>query len=135
VAVLRAAFGMKLDGDEQATFAAVAGGRLPPRQRVRELWAVAERRSGKSRIAALIGVYLAVFVKHALAAGERGMVLILAGSQEQAKVVFDYAKAFLAESPALRQEIDSTTASEIRLKSLAHALKRSGRPRRRCYAT
>jgi hypothetical protein len=116
-AVLRAAFGMELSAEELATFASVAGGRAAPRERVRELWVIAGRRSGKSRMAGVIGVYLAVFARHALAAGERGMVLILAGSQDQAGVVFGYCKAFLEASPALKREIVDATRSEIRLKN------------------
>ena len=45
------------------------------------------------------------------------MVLVLAMSLEQAKVVFSYALAFLRESPVLRKEIAETTRSEIRLKN------------------
>jgi hypothetical protein len=47
--VLKAAFGRPLDKDELATFRTVAGNRAPPDHRVRELWAIAGRRSGKSR--------------------------------------------------------------------------------------
>jgi hypothetical protein len=115
--VLRAAFGLALSDDELALFASVAGGRAPPGQRVRELWAIVGRRGGKSRVAALIGVYLATCVEHRLAAGERGMVLILAPSQDQARIVFGYCKAFLEASPVLRKEVADATRSEIRLRS------------------
>src|SRR5947209_8088114 len=75
--VLKAAFGLSLDDDERKVFAAIAGNRAPPRNRVRELWAVCARRSGKSRMAALIGVYLACFLPRRLAAGELGEVAIV----------------------------------------------------------
>ena len=68
-------------------------------------------------MAAALAVYFALFVKHTLAGGERGMVLVLAMSMDQAKVVFDYTLAFIQNSPALRNEIESTTRSEIRLKN------------------
>lgn len=116
-AVLKAAFGLELNQDESRAFGSVAGSRKPPSQRVRELWAIIGRRSGKSRMAAALAVFQACFVKHKLAAGERGMVLVLAASQEQARVVFGYAKAFLESSPVLRQEIADVTRSEIRLKN------------------
>jgi hypothetical protein len=116
-AVLKATFGLELNRDEARAFASVAGNRQPPGRRVRELWAIVGRRGGKSRIAAAIAVYLAVFVKHRLSPGERGMVLVLAASQDQAKTVFSYAKAFLEESPVLCQEIADMTKSEIRLKN------------------
>jgi hypothetical protein len=117
VAILKAAFALELNAEELATFASVSGGRAVPRERVRELWVIAGRRSGKSRIAALIGVYVALFTKHALAAGERGMVLILAGSQDQAGVVFGYARSFLEASPALKNELIDATRSELRLRN------------------
>src|SRR5262245_9819749 len=49
--------------------------------------------------------------------GEVGYVLVLAASRDQARVVFDYAKAFLDDSPVLKQEIASVTATEIRLRN------------------
>ena len=116
-AVLKATFGLELNCDEARAFGSVAGSRKPPQQRVRELWAIIGRRSGKSRMAAALAVYQACFVKHKLSAGERGMVLVLAASQDQARVVFSYAKAFLESSPVLRQEIADVMRSEIRLRN------------------
>jgi hypothetical protein len=116
-AVLKAAFGLELNRDEARAFASVAGSRAPPTKRVRELWAIIGRRGGKSQMAALIAVYLACFVKHKLSRGEHGMVLVLAASQEQARIVFNYAKAFVTESPVLCQEVADITRNEIRLKT------------------
>jgi terminase large subunit-like protein len=113
--ILRAAFGLGLSAEELALFHSVAGDRPPPPRRVRELWVVAGRRSGKSRVAAGLACFIALFTRHKLAAGERGMVLVLAASIEQAKVVFGYCRAFLTASPVLAKEIADTTASEIRL--------------------
>jgi Phage Terminase len=115
--VLRAAFGLQLSDKERATFAQVAGDRGPPSKRVRELWAVVGRRGGKSRIAAVIAVFQACFVEHRLAPGEVGYVLVLAASRDQARVVFDYIKAFLEASPVLRHEIESASGSDIRLRN------------------
>jgi hypothetical protein len=116
-AVLRAAFGLPLDAGRQELFAGISGGRAPPTRRMRELWVVAGRRGGKSRIAAALAVYFACFVKHRLARGERGMVLVLAASMEQARVVFEAALAFLTDSPVLCQEVAETTRTEIRLRN------------------
>jgi len=115
--VLKSAFGIKLDRKERRAFATVAGSRKPPRQKVAELWAIAGRRSGKSRIAAAIAAFIAVFVdhRHKLAAGEIGFVLVLAPTQAQAQVVFNCVLAFFQSSPILSQQIESVTASEIRL--------------------
>jgi hypothetical protein len=68
-------------------------------------------------MAALIAVYLALFGTYRLARGEKPMLLVLASSQEQAKVVFAYAKAFLIGSPVLQQEIENITRFEIQLKN------------------
>lgn len=116
--ILRAAFGLPLEQHERPVFASVAGGRKAPERRVRELWAIVGRRGGKSRVAALVGSYIAAFVDHAgkLAPGETGIVLILAASKAQASTVFNYCKAFIDESPILRQLVEDTTADEIRLR-------------------
>jgi hypothetical protein len=114
-AALKAAFGLELSEDELRIFAAVAGTRKPPTQRVRELWAIVGRRGGKSRVAAAIAAYLALFVKHRLARGERGMVLVLASSQAQAQTVFEYVKGFLEASAVLCREVANVTHHEIRL--------------------
>lgn len=103
--------------EERKTFAAISGGRVLPLKRVRELWCIIGRRGGKSRMAAALACYFALFVKHKLAGGERGMVLVLAATTEQARVVFDYTLAFLNSSPVLQKEIASTTRSEIRLRN------------------
>ena len=90
---------------------------MPPRHSVRELWCLCGRRAGKSRIAALVAVYTALFAPVKLAPGERGAVLVLANGIDQAGLVFSYAKAFITESPVLRREIVSVTKSEIRLRN------------------
>ncbi len=115
--VLKAAFGLQLSADELALFASVAGSRKPPTERVRELWCVVGRRGGKSKMAALIAVFIALFVKHRLSTGEVGMVLIVAGSMDQATVVFNYVLGILRETPALRKEIASVRRHEVTLRN------------------
>jgi hypothetical protein len=115
--ILKAAFGIALNRDEARAFASVAGNRNPPQQRVRELWCIIGRRGGKSRIAAGLAVYLGCFCKYQLARGERGMVLVLASSQAQARTVFDYVRGFLDASPVLAQEVINATTNEITLRN------------------
>ncbi len=116
-AVLKAAYGLPLDPDEAERFATVAGGRKPPEGPVSELWAVAGRRSGKSRMAAAIATYVAAFRDHRgkLAPGETGYVLVLSPSKAQARTVRDYCEGFLTSSPILAQSIENITAEEIQL--------------------
>ena len=116
-AILKGAFGLSLKADERALFGTLAGGRAPPLARVQELWAIVGRRGGKSRIAAAIGCYLACLSsRKGLTAGEVGEVAIIAASRPQAKVVFNYIVGFLEASPVLKQEIESVTLQEVRLR-------------------
>jgi Phage Terminase len=117
IVVLKAAFGLPLDARERETFIAVAGNRAPPTQRVRETWCVAGRRSGKSRMAAAIAIFLALFQKYRLSVGERGMVLVIAGTVDQANTVFGYVRGFLESSPTLAREIANIKRYEIELKN------------------
>jgi phage terminase large subunit-like protein len=117
MSILCAAFSLPLDVEQQQIFTKVAGGRAPPTKRVRELWVTAGRRSGKSRVAAAIAVYMALFQKYKLSKGERGLVLILSMTQDQAKTVFNYIMGFLTASDVLAKEVASFTSSEIRLKN------------------
>jgi hypothetical protein len=119
VAVLKAAFGEALTPEEVEVFAVVAGGRVPPSRRCRELWCgPIGRRSGKSRTAAAVSAFIAVLVDHSrrLAPGELGVVAIIAASREQARTVHGYVRGFLEASELLRGEIESIGAEEIRLR-------------------
>jgi hypothetical protein len=115
--VLKAAFAIEVTADELELFRAIAGERKLPASRVRELWCLVGRRAGKSRMAALIACYIACFIKHKLAAGEQGAVLVLAASTDQAQRVLGYVKAFLTTSPVLRKEIEAITTTEVRLRN------------------
>ena len=115
--VLRAAFALDLSAAERAIFTSVAGERAVPTKRVNELWCLVSRNGGKSRIAAALAVYFSIFTPRTLAAGERGIVLVLAASTAQAQTVFHYALGFLQASPVLRAEISSLTTTEIRLRN------------------
>lgn len=117
IAVLRAALGLPLSTPQRRAFRTVAGDRHPPGKRIRELWAIAGRRSGKSRMAALVAIFFALFNQYKLSRGERGTVLVIAETQETARIVFDYAVGMLESSPTLAREIEAVVGSEIRLKS------------------
>jgi hypothetical protein len=74
-----------------------------PEKVFREAYIVCGRRSGKSVIAALIGIYLAIFVDHSqnLIPGESAMVLILSSDRNAAQIIFRYVTAFL-QAPLLK---------------------------------
>jgi hypothetical protein len=71
----------------------------------------------KSRMAGATAIYLALFQKHRLAPGEKGMVLVLAASVDQARVVFGYVHGFLKASPALAREVVAVKRFEIELRN------------------
>ena len=86
-AFLAVLFGLPLSGDEAASVRRHTGRQALPTAPAREAWLVVGRRGGKSRIAALVAVYLACFrdYRSALAPGERGTVMLLAADRRQAR--------------------------------------------------
>lgn len=116
-AILKAAFAIPLTDEEAEIFAIVSGGRKPPSKPVSELWVIAGRRGGKSRMAALVSAYAGAFIAPTirLAPGEIGHVLALAPSKAQAGTVRDYCHGFYERSPILSQMVRNVTGEEIRL--------------------
>jgi hypothetical protein len=119
LAILKAAHGRLLNERERELFAAVAGGREPPRRKVKELVAIASRRSGKGRVAAALAVHAALLTDHSkvLAPGEVGVVACVSPTRAQAAILLDYARGYLDASPLLRDEVRDVTSDEIRLKN------------------
>jgi hypothetical protein len=113
----KSAYALPLTDAEMQTFARIAGGRRPPTKRVREVWIDVGRRGGKSEQAAAIAIHSALFVKHKLSRGEVGMVLVVAGTRDQAGVVFNYIREFLDGSPTLKREVVNVKAEEITLRN------------------
>ena len=111
---LRAAFGLPMEAAERGTFAACTGREVPPTRPAEELWLIAGRRSGKSRIAALVATYAACFRPYALARGERGVCMVLAADRQQARVVFRYVRGLL-DTPLLRPLVERETRESIDL--------------------
>lgn len=68
-------------------------------------------------MAAALSVYFAAFVQHRLAPGERGMVLVLAASQAQARSVLEYIRGFFDTSAVLSKEIVASSQQEITLRN------------------
>jgi hypothetical protein len=59
--VLRAVFALPMEEADRELFTTLTGRETPPTQQVDEAWIIAGRRAGKSRMAALIAVYLSCF--------------------------------------------------------------------------
>jgi hypothetical protein len=116
---LKTLFGLPMTPVEVETFTRFTGRTMPPTTAAREAWLVVGRRGGKSRIAALIAVFLACFksYRHILAPGERGVVMVLAADREQARLVFGYIEALLEQVPMLAALIAHRTKEEITLRN------------------
>lgn len=78
------------------------------------------RRGGKSRISAVIAVYLAFFRNYAayLSPGEVGVVMVLAADRRQARVAFRYIRAMLMGNPLFADLVTGETAESITLKNI-----------------
>jgi hypothetical protein len=117
-AFLAAVFGLPMGAEAAAIYRQHTARGTAPTQPTREGWVVAGVRAGKSRIAALIAVFLACFRDYRpyLAQGERAVVMVLAGDRKQAQVIFEYVRAFL-QIAKLHHLVVKETREAIRLKT------------------
>jgi hypothetical protein len=115
--LLIAAMGGALTEPERAIFKSLTQREREPQARVEELAIVAGRRGGKSRALSTLACYLASLVDYStvLAPGERGVCLMLAPDQRQAKIDLDYCTAAFEQSPVLKQLIANRTADTLEL--------------------
>jgi hypothetical protein len=75
------------------------------------------RRGGKSRVLALVAVYLACFRDYVpyLAAGEVATVAVIAADRRQARVIFRFIIGLLGAVPMLSAMVEDQTAEAITL--------------------
>lgn len=66
-------------------------------------------------IAALIAIYLSTCRTYALAAGERGVFMVIAADRRQARVVRQYVSGLLGSTPALAQLVARETRERVEL--------------------
>lgn len=112
---LKAAYGLPLGEDEAPLFRAATGREKGPQGEVREVYLICGRRAGKSRVAAAIAVYEALFREVRLAPGEMGVVGLIAVDRDTARVLLEYVRHILEASPILRRMVMESLAQEIRL--------------------
>jgi len=117
--ILAAIFGLPLDAEQLAVFRELTGRQSSQLEPVREAWIVAGRRAGKSRIAALVAVFLAVFRDYSavLAPGERGTVMVIAADRRQARTVFRYLVGIIEREPSLKGLVGRRTQDALDLKN------------------
>jgi hypothetical protein len=91
---------------ERKTYKKFTGRSDVPAKQFKEAYLICGRRSGKSAIASLIAIFMAVFRDYSdiLRPGEVADVVCLAPDRRQAKIIFDYVNAFL-EIPILKHMV------------------------------
>ncbi len=96
-AFLKAVFGLQMTDAELAIFKQCTGLDAPPAGGAFEAALICGRRSGKSRVLALIAAYLATMIDWSpfLSPGERGTVMVIAADKKQARTIFNYVREFL----------------------------------------
>jgi len=99
--------------NELITYTKHTGRRKPPRVPFKEVFLIIGRRGGKSFIAALILVFLAVFKEWNLGL-EKGYIMCIATDRKQASIVFNYVRKIL-QLPAFRNLVVNETKEEIEL--------------------
>ena len=115
--ILKAMFGLPLAEDDAAFFRRVTQREGVPTRPARELWAIVGLRGGKSRVAALLAVWLGCFKEYTLTPGERGVLMVLAADRRQARVVLGYIVALIDAVPMLSALVERRTADAIHLKT------------------
>jgi hypothetical protein len=112
---LGATFGLPLS--DAAIYAEHTGRTTMPTGPAREAWVIVGRRGGKSRIAALVAVFLAAFRDYTavLAPGERGTLPIIAADRRQARTVMRYVTGLLEGAPMLKRLVTNQTAESVEL--------------------
>jgi hypothetical protein len=115
---LAACFGLWLESAvARECFTEHTGRSRLPTSPAREAWVIAGRRGGKSRIAALVSVFLAAFRDYSavLAPGERGTLPIIAADRRQARTVLRYVNGLLDGSPMLKRLVVNRTNESVEL--------------------
>lgn len=115
--VAKSIFGLPLNSNDVVLFRQCTGREQAPTATIKEGWFIVGRRGGKSRFVSLVAVFLATFMDWTpyLTPGERGYVTVIAADRRQARVVMNYVRAFLIETPLLRDLVVREAAEEIEL--------------------
>lgn len=113
----RALLGGVLDGTSSSAFTELTKLACAPTRPPRELYIASGRRSGKDFVAVRVAIYLALFREWTLAAGEVGVIMLLAVDRAQARVAYNYLLGALEADATLAREIANVTADTITLRN------------------
>ncbi len=116
-AFLAALFGLPMDDAALVLYRHHTGRETAPAVPFKEAALVIGRRGGKSRVLALIAVFLACFGNYAphLAPGEMATVAVIAADRRQARSIFRFATGLLRAVGMLDAMIEDETAETITL--------------------
>jgi hypothetical protein len=118
---LKALYALPMDGAELETFCRHTGRTRPPTEPFEKCWLICGRRSGKSRIAALVASYNSVFRQYeTLQRGEYGVMPIVASDKKQADVIFSYVANFFHDIPLLAKMVVNETKDSLELNNSIH---------------
>jgi hypothetical protein len=111
---LAALFGVPLDDEARALYRHHTERTAAPQQPFRETALVSGRRGGKSRVLALVAVFLACFRDYSvyLAPGEQPVIAIIAANRQQARVLLRYVVGLLRAVPMLADLIEGEPLAE-----------------------
>jgi hypothetical protein len=114
-AALAALFALPMDDAALATYTACTGRSTPPAVPFKEAMFCVGRRGGKSRVLALIAVFLACFKNYEahLAPGEVATIAVLAANRSQARSIFRYISGMLRASPLFQSMVWHETTEQI----------------------
>lgn len=113
---LKALFGLPMTDDERTLYTQHTERPTPPSEPAREAWVIVGRRGGKSQIAALAAVWLALQdYSGSLSPGEVGTLPIIAADRNQARTVFRYIEGLIESVPVLRAMVAHKTKESIAL--------------------
>jgi hypothetical protein len=113
---LAALFALPMAEPALEVFRRHTGRTTPPTSPVREAWPIVGRRGGKSRIAALVAMYLGSRrnYRELLAPGEQAVIAVLAADRKQARQVLGYLKG-LARLPAFASRVARVLKEAVEL--------------------
>jgi hypothetical protein len=113
---LKALYGLPMTSAEVEIYQRHTGRTIAPTEPFTKAWLVCGRRSGKSRVASLIGSYNSAFKKYPeLQRGEIGVMSVIASDRAQAGVIFRYCQSFFHDIPLLAKMVVDETKDSLEL--------------------
>ena len=116
-AFLAGLFGLPMTEAKAALFKRHTGRDTLPLEAFKEAALIVGRRGGKSRVLALIAVFLACFRDYApyLAPGEVATIAVLAANRQQARSIFRFVSGMLKATPLIASLVEDENAESIEL--------------------